>query len=172
MSPFSPPSTHLVIKEKANNGEVIFDMLCSSCSAFADAEAFILLVRMKLSEQEALEVAFATDTPTTSSSSSSISASSTTVGKTAGEAPLLKLTARKRAGRDLSEQLLKVAKLRNRHKIKDAEDFFLSLDNTLSEESTLAKENELARRRVLQLRDCFFSMGGFSLTRRVLESAS
>lgn len=59
--------------------------------------------------------------------------------------------------------------MRNRHKIKDAEELFNSLDNTPTDADAQRKEDRLAQKRATDLRDCCFSMGGFSLTRRVLE---
>lgn len=127
----------------------------------------MLLVGLRLSEDEGAASVPLTASATTSStfSASSDCASRTAASSSTSSRP----TARVRAGKELHEQLLKVFRLRNRHKIKEADELFQSLDNTPMEASAIAKEDGLSRHRVRELRDCCFSLGGLSLTRRVLE---
>lgn len=132
----------------------------------------MLLVGLRLSEVEGAASAPLTASATTSST---YSASSDCASRTAASSSTstCRPTARVRAGKELHEQLLKVCsivcRLRNRHKIKEADALFQSLDNTPMEASAIAKEDGLSRHRVRELRNCCFSLGGLSLTRRVLE---
>lgn len=171
-SPFAPPSTHLIVSKRDDSGDIVFDLHCSSGSGLVDAEAFILLVGFSLSDHEAV-----------GSSPSPLATQSTTLSEpvpvpivpapsTVNDSDAARArqpTSRVRAGRELRKELLKVAQLRNRHKIKDAEELFSSLDNSPREEAAVRKEKMLAQKRALDLRNCCFSMGGLSLTRRALE---
>ncbi|KAL3916857.1 MAG: hypothetical protein SGPRY_006643, partial [Prymnesium sp.] len=69
----------------------------------------------------------------------------------------------------LRAELQKVAQLRHAQKIKEADTLFASVDDTPSDASTASRAELLAKQRVHELRDCCFSMGGLSLTRRILE---
>lgn len=69
----------------------------------------------------------------------------------------------------LRAELQKVAQLRHAQKIKEADTLFASVDDTPSDASTASRAESLAKQRVRELRDCCFSMGGLSLTRRILE---
>lgn len=164
-SPFSPPSTHLIISSDA--GEVLFDLCCSSGCSLADAEAFVLLVGSEVSKQQqaAAATTYRTEAAPDAASAPAAAAAVPATATPATAAP----TARVRAGRELREQLLKVARLRHKHKIKEADELFATLDNTPNEAAAAAREDGLAKQRVRELRDCFFAMGGKSLTERVLE---
>lgn len=60
--------------------------------------------------------------------------------------------------------------LRNNHKIKAAAALLASLENRtpLSAEDS-ARQNGLAKERIPKLRECYFSMGGLTLARRVID---
>ena len=65
--------------------------------------------------------------------------------------------------------LLKVARLRHAHKIKESDELLASLSATPPDADAAAKEESLAKQRVRRLRDTAFSFGGLSLTQRIVR---
>lgn len=148
------PSTLLAIS-KYDGSEVFLDVGCRSGNALADVEAFLLAVELdRMNEKEA------SPTDASSSTSNTAVANSRATSTASGPRP----TARVLAGRELRDQLLRVARLRHSHKMRDADELWSSLGKTPADAAAAAREDGLAKQRARELRDCCFSMGGLSLT--------